>query len=840
MKANHQDSVYLFAYSVNQGKSGLLLAWSLDQDEWHAIGQEHTFLFSDFGTWGSQKRMFSPFLFRDKTGEFHCYWSPNTNIQQLAHASSTNLYDWSRQSYPFVMTAGNVLDLEVQEAPDGCQVSWISEQNGKREIFKAGSRDYKNFTGTISGSEADRLNCRMEVEINGIPQRGMAIKVPWKIVEDLIQQEEWEQFHERERMESMSDDPVRFSRLSELNVSIIPHPDDAKPISDMLIGIFFEDISYAADGGLYAELIQNRDFEYNTGDRDFRDSSWNARKAWSVSGGASFSIEKLDPVHKNNPHYASVRTGSDGGTFENEGWDGIVVHSGELYDFSVFARLHERSKANVGVKLVNPDNEVIGKAEIKLSGSTWKKYQAEIPVKESSEHARLVLTPASEGMLDLDMVSLFPRNTFMGRKNGLRQDLARVIADLHPRFVRFPGGCVVHGDGLENLYKWENTIGPLEARVPQKNIWNYHQSAGLGYFEYFQFCEDIGAEPVPVVPAGVPCQNSHTGGHGQQCGIPMEDMDEYVQSVLNLIEWANGDKKSEWGRKRADAGHPEPFNLKYIGVGNEDLITDVFEERFTMIYQAIKEKYPEIIIIGTVGPFYRGTDYVEGWDIARKLNLEMVDEHYYQPPGWFINNQDFYDKYDREGTKVYLGEYASHVRGRRTNMETSLSEALYLTAIERNADVVSMTSYAPLLAKEGHTNWNPDLIYFNNSEVKPTVDYYVQQLFSLNSGTEYIPSLVELSDRDQSVRRRLGVSFVTDRESGDLIIKLVNLLPVDIESDINLSEFTMNGEGTCTVLRGEPRDEKARPEEMEINIDTLLQYRIPRYSMSVIRIKQKN
>ncbi|MCB0847521.1 MAG: alpha-L-arabinofuranosidase, partial [Bacteroidetes bacterium] len=422
---------------------------------------------------------------------------------------------------------------------------------------------------------------------------------------------------------------------------------------------------------------------------------------------------------------------------------------------------------------------------------------------------------------------------------GLRADLAEVIADLKPQFVRFPGGCVAHGDGLDNLYLWENTIGPLESRKPQGNIWRYHQSAGLGYFEYFQFCEDIGAEPVPVVPAGVPCQNSGTGGHGQQCGIPLDEMDEYVQSVLNLIEWANGDASTEWGKKRAEAGHPEPFNLRYLGVGNEDLITDVFEERFTMIYQAIQEKYQDIIVIGTVGPFYMGSDYETGWELARKLDIPMVDEHYYQPPGWFIHNQDYYDKYERNGTQVYLGEYASHLPNRRMNMETSLTEALYLTSVERNGDVVSMTSFAPLLAKENHINWNPDLIYFNNTEVKPTVDYYVQKLFGHNAGNRYIPSVLALSNSTTPVQRRVGISVVEDSKSGDLIFKLVNLLPVLVNTTLDLAPYALPETGKLTVLQGEPTDEKARPVESMIELSEKLTYELPPYSFSVIRINKK-
>lgn len=834
---NKQDSVYLFAYSVNEGKSGLTLAWSRDQKSWNAMGPEHCFLFSDFGTWGSQKRMFSPFLYQDNTGLWHCLWSLNNDVTQFAHAESKNLYEWKRQSYPDVMPEGNIHDLEVKETKGKWQVSWILDSETEQGIFINSTEDFKNYNVTIAASENDRLDIREEVEINGKMHRGMINLVPWELVAGLIKHEEWTKFHNEERAEIMADDPVRFKRLEPLTANITPKIKETKEISDMLIGIFFEDINYAADGGIYAELIQNRGFEYQLSEKKYRDPSWTAKKAWSVEGNATFEIDTVLPVHLNNLHYAAFEIIDQGATLTNEGWDGIPVQEEMKYDISIFARTNASVKGILRAQLVDENDIVIGETKFKVGSGNWKKYSSAITSKSTCVNAKLRIAPEFTGRIDLDIISLFPQNTFMERKNGLRQDLAQIIADMNPKFVRFPGGCVAHGDGIDNIYRWENTIGPIETRTPQRNIWGYHQSAGLGYYEYFQFCEDIEAEPLPVVAAGVPCQNSSTGGHGQQCGIPLDEMDAYIKSVLDLIEWANGDKKSEWGRKRAEAGHPEPFNLKYIGIGNEDLITDVFEERFTMIYNAVKDRYPEIVVIGTVGPFYMGTDYVEGWDLARKLDLAMVDEHYYQPPGWFINNQDFYDKYDRNGTKVYLGEYAAHVRGRRRNIETALSEALYLTAVERNADIVTMTSYAPLLAKEGYLDWNPDLIYFTNTEVKPSVGYYVQKLFGQHSGDQYIPSHVKLSNERDKVKRRFGVSIVKDDKNDELIIKLVNLLPVEVDAVIDMEDFSIEGEGKVTVLQGEPQDESAKPEEKTIKIENTLEYKLPKYSFSVIRLK---
>lgn len=834
--AQHPDSAYVFAYSVNQGKSGLTLAWSIDQKNWHPIGPEHCFLFSDFGSWGDQKRMFNPYLFQDKNNTWHCLWTLNQGLNEIAHASSNNLFEWSRQNYPLIGITKNIKDIEVSSFnPETYLITW--EENGT--IYDAKTSDFKTFTKAVETTSTERLMNRKNVIINGQKHRGQIVKTDWQTIEQLIKHEEWMQFHNQERLEKMADDKTRFSDLKDVQLSIKPHPEESKAISDKLIGVFFEDINYAADGGLYAELIQNRDFEYKMSDTKYRDTSWTATKVWSTQGNASIKIDSTSPIHPNNPHFIVLKTETPQDALVNEGWDGIAVTKGENYDFSVFVKNLNSENNKLIINVIDESKRVLGATEITINSKEWEKKSAVLKIKQSTEKASLHITTVKPGTVALDLVSLFPQKTFNNRKNGLRPDLAQTIADLKPKFVRFPGGCVAHGDGIHNIYKWENTIGPLESRVPQGNIWRYHQTAGLGYFEYFQFCEDINAEPLPVVAAGVPCQNSSTGGYGQQCGIPMEDMDAYVQSILNLIEWANGDANSTWGSKRAQTGHPKPFNLKYIGIGNEDLITDVFEDRFRMIYKAVKEAYPNIKVIGTVGPFYMGTDYEEGWKLAKNLNLDMVDEHYYQPPGWFINHQDFYDKYDRKGTKVYLGEYAAHTPRRRMNIESALSEAIYLTSIERNADVVEMTSFAPLLAKEHHTQWNPDLIYFNNTEVKPTVDYYVQQLFSVHSGDHFIPSTKVINSKNEDVTERIGISIVTDSASGDLIFKLVNLLPQAAHTKIDLSAYELKKEAQLIQLYGEPADENVHPINKIISLDSLGDFSLPPYSLSVIRIKSK-
>jgi alpha-L-arabinofuranosidase len=840
---NQPDSVYLFSYATtkNSNTNGLHFAWSTDLENWKPIGPEYRFLFCDYGRWGTEKRMITPYLFHSQDGMWHCIWSLNEHTGTFAHAASNDLIYWLPQSYPIVMNNNNCLEPEISYQPNTAQylVSWISNSGGKKQAFSVTTPDFKNYSQAKEQTLAEKQNRRKKVVISGSTENGTVHKVSWSLVENLIKTQQLAAWKNQLYAENTKTDPTRFSSLQTIDATITVDPSKSKKISDLLIGVFFEDINYAADGGLYAELVQNRDFEYSLSDKEGRDKSWDSKKAWQLKGGkATFNIDTLLPIHPNNPHYTVLQVDEAGAGLINEGFDGITVKAGEKYDFSVFAKNPDKNSKKLVVRLMGKNGQNYGETTISVASSGWKKYEGILTAKQSASDAQLEIIPQSAGRIALDMISLFPQKTFRGHKNGLRADLAQTIADIKPRFIRFPGGCVAHGDGLGNIYRWKNTIGPLEARKPQKNLWGYHQTTGLGYYEYFQFCDDIGAQPLPVIAAGVPCQNSATGGAGQQGGIPMCDMQNYVQDVLDLIEWANGDVKTKWGNIRAEAGHPKPFNLKYIGIGNEDLINDIFEERFTMIYNAVKEKYPEITVIGTVGPTFEGTDYVEGWKIATKMKVPMVDEHYYQSPGWFIHNQEFYDQYDRSKSKVYLGEYAAHLPGRPTNIETALAEALYLTAVERNGDVVSMASYAPLLAKEGRTQWNPDLIYFNNSEVKPTVDYFTQQLFGQNSGDIYLPTDVKLSDKNESVKKRIAVSVVRDSKTNDLIVKLVNLLPVSANTQVNLEGIgALNPNAIQTILTGTPEDKKARPVTSDLLVSNSFPYTMPAYSFSVIRIK---
>lgn len=844
--SNQPKSAYLFAYATdkNMGHNGLHFAWSIDGDNWQAIGPEFSYVRCDYGRWGSQKRMLNPYLYQSPDGAWHCVWTLNETDEAFGYVSSKDLIYWERQSYPLTEVGKNCISpvISYDKASQEYTITW---KNSNEATYNCTTRDFKKYSKGKATAKSNYKDDRSEVQINGKTEKGTIHQVSWALIDGLIKAQEASKYRSALWSETTATDPVRFASLEPVNAEIKLNTAESKQISDLLIGVFFEDINYAADGGLYAELVQNRGFEYALSDKEGRDKNWNNYTAWSSNNQqATFSIDSVSPIHPNNKHYAVLNISKAGAGLVNEGFDGIAVKAGEKYNFSVFARILDAKAAKITVRLIDKEGKTYGETSTKAITKDWKKYEAVLTAKESIQDARLEIIPQTEGIVALDMISLFPQNTFRNRKNGLRADLAQVIADIKPRFVRFPGGCVAHGDGIGNIYHWKNTIGALEARKPQRNLWGYNQSAGLGYFEYFQFCEDIDAEPIPIVAAGVPCQNSAHHGcplGGQQGGIPLSDMGQYIQDILDLVEWSNGDAKTtKWGKLRAEAGHPKPFNLKYIGVGNEDLITDVFEERFTMIYNALKEKHPEIKVIGTAGPFCEGTDYVESWEIARKLQVPVMDEHYYQTPGWFIYNQDFYDKYDRSGSKVYLGEYAAHLPGRPNNLETALAEALYLTALERNGDIVSMTSYAPLLAKEGHTQWNPDLIYFNNTEIKPTVGYHVQKLYGQNSGDEYLPNIISLSNDQDAVRKRIGVSCVKNNQTNELIVKLVNLLPVAVNTSLSLKDFTFaNTQATKTLLTSKPDDKQAKPVESIIQIAETLTEQLPAYSFTVIRMKIK-
>jgi alpha-N-arabinofuranosidase len=489
---------------------------------------------------------------------------------------------------------------------------------------------------------------------------------------------------------------------------------------------------------------------------------------------------------------------------------------------------------------------VLGETALEVAGRDWQRLAATLTPTNSDASAHLVVLTLTKGGVALDEISLFPRKTFKNRPNGLRADLAQAIAGLQPKFMRFPGGCLVHGYGLGNLYRWKDSLGPIEQRRGQPNLWGYHQSLGLGYYEYFQFCEDIGAKPLPVVPAGVCCQNAdHQGGTGQR-GLPLEAMPAHIQEVLDLIEWANGPASSTWGAKRAAAGHPEPFRLQYLGVGNEEHITPVFEERFRMIRDAVKARHPEITVIGTVGPAPDGPDFEAGWKIADALKLEMVDEHYYQRPDWFWNHLKRYDAYDRARSHVYLGEYAAHDAGRANTLRSALAEAACLTSLERNGDVVRLASYAPLLAKQGRTQWRPDMIYFSNTNLLLSANYYVQQMFGQNLGDVCLPATLA-ADAAGHQPDRLAVSCVRVSQTGELILKVVNGSSNAVPAQVNFAGGAgLKPAATRTVLTGEPgavntfeQPRNLVPVTSDFAAGNAFGYELPPHSLTVFRLKSR-
>ena len=641
---------------------------------------------------------------------------------------------------------------------------------------------------------------------------------------------------------------------------VMKAPAGGKAISDELIGIFFEDISSSADGGLYAELVQNGSFEYSPAERD----GWGAGTAWKqVRPGHSLGtleVRKCKGIHKNNPTYMRLHTervkeyydykGWKGFGIQNDGFEGISVKAGEKYNLSLFMRNVSGEGKSVRVALVEPqgwgkDPKLLSDTYIKVEGNDWQKFEAVLAPDSTCQKAALQILVLNLGDLDVDMVSLIPQDTYKG--HGLRKDLAQALADLNPKFMRFPGGCVVHGggDGFWNTYRWKTTIGPKEQRKSLKNTWGYHQSMGLGYFEYFQFCEDLGMEPVPILPAGVSCQGTN-GGWGMwptqaQDVAPMSEMDEWVAEAIDLIEWANGDPATnKWAKMRADAGHPKPFNLKYLGIGNEEKISPEFCERFKYIYERVTKAHPEIIIVGTAGPGSHkdNPDYEAGWKLADELGMPIIDEHYYEPNTYFLKSRQ-YDAYPRDRkTKVYLGEYAAKDK----KLIDALAEGLYLLHVERNGDVVSMTSYAPLFARKNATNWNPDLIYFDNERPFLTCSYYVQQMFGQSSGQYYYGDCVSFEGDAPGIEQpqedvHYGQSVILNVKTRKLFVKICNASGEPKTANVNLSRFGLKKMATKTSLSGNANDENnydaqpIAPKKEQIKAAKKMKVELAPYSM---------
>lgn len=562
-------------------------------------------------------------------------------------------------------------------------------------------------------------------------------------------------------------------------------------IPSTLFGIFFEDINFAADGGIYPERVKNRSFE-------FAEPLMGWKKLAEEGARGSCEVRAEDPLNANSPHYLRLKAETDGFGLLNEGFRGIGVKQGETYTFSTYARSglpgEARPKA-LKISVVDANGKELGRARLSGFGKTWKRLSVPLRANATEAKARLKLTTEGRGTLDLDHVSLFPVNTYGKRPNGLRPDLVQLLKDLKPGFIRFPGGCIVEGRNLAERYQWKTTIGDPAARRQMINRWNlefrtrnparapedYFQSFGLGFYEYFQLCEDTGAEPLPILNCGMACQ-FNTGEL-----VPLAELDPYIQDALDLIEFANGPTTSTWGGKRAELGHPAPFNLKMLGIGNEQWGPQ-YVERYAAFAKAIKAKHPEIKLISSAGPSPQGERFDFLWKALSELQADFVDEHYYQPPKWFLENVHRYDHYPRTGPKVFAGEYAAHVPAkgrpdRPNNWEAALAEAAFMTGLERNADVVLMASYAPLFAHVEAWQWSPNLIWFDNLRSFGTPSYYVQQLFSANRGTQLLPAKIEGGSGEP---KDLFVSASLDTKSSEVILKVVNTAATPRAIRINL------------------------------------------------------
>jgi alpha-L-arabinofuranosidase len=601
------------------------------------------------------------------------------------------------------------------------------------------------------------------------------------------------------------------------------------PVSSTMYGLFFEDINYAADGGLYAELVKNRSFDFP-----------NPFTGWDISGKVYL---KNDGPFDKNPNYVRLAPSGHRDKYtmiENHGFFGIGVKGGDEYRFSVWARVPDGGTAKLWIDLVDnatmSDDQKLGNTSVEVSGKEWKKYTAIIKPKRTFAKAHLRVWGDSKVTTDVEHVSLFPVKTYKGRENGLREDLAKALEDVHPGVFRFPGGCIVEGTDLATRYQWKNTVGPVENRPLNENRWHYtftsryypdyFQTYGLGFFEFFQLCEDIGAEPLPVLSVGLACQFQN----GEDAHAKMNELQPYIDDCLDLIEFANGPVDSKWGKLRAEMGHPEPFNMKYIGIGNEQWDTPYFE-RLKPFVAAVRAKYPAIKIVGTSGPDSEGKMFEKGWVAMKDQKADLVDEHFYRNEQWFLGTPEAkkqygncgalrYDSYDRKGPKVFAGEYACHGKGKKWNhYETSLYEAAFMTGIERNADIVEMATYAPLFAHVEGWQWRPDMIWYDNLRMFKSVSYHVQQMYAMNKGTNVL-SLLTKDPADTKGKKMVPVagqegmdglfaSSVFDKNTGEVIIKVINTSKQ--AQSITLNLLDMKGERTAETLtlqnRGSMDDE---------------------------------
>lgn len=622
-------------------------------------------------------------------------------------------------------------------------------------------------------------------------------------------------------------------------------------VQPTMYGIFFEDINYAADGGLYGELVKNRSFEFP-----------DALMGWKAFG--KFEVKNDGPFER-CPHYVVLGYSGHNDTatgLQNEGYFGIGIEKAEDYRFSVWAKAIS-GDATIEVSLVDEntmeEHQEFATAELKVSGNEWKKYELVLKPTKTVQKANLRLLLKGKNSVALEHVSLFPKHTFKDRDNGMRRDLAQALYDLHPGVFRFPGGCIVEGSSLEQRYQWKNSIGPVENRPLNGNRWlstfnyrlfpDYYQSYGLGFYEYFLLSEDIGAEPLPVLNVGMACQ--YQNWNNPKAHVPVDSLQPYIQDCLDLIEFANGDVNTTWGKKRAEMGHPAPFNLKFLAVGNEQW-DNLYYERLRPFVKAIKAKDPNIKLIGTSGPDSEGEMFDKGWKAMKELKADLVDEHFYRDEHWFLSHGLRYEGYDRKGPKVFAGEYACHGKGKKWNhFETSLYEAAFMTDLERNADVVDMATYAPLFAHVDGWQWRPDMIWYDNTRMFKTVSYYVQQMYACNKGTNVLPLTMNgKAVAGQEGQDGLFASAVVDKQKGEVIVNIVNTSDKTQEVTLNLNGLKGSRSASLTTLQCDNMDaentldnpNKIRPVETTATCEskknaTVLSDKLPAKSFRMYKIK---
>ncbi|MBQ0061207.1 MAG: carbohydrate binding domain-containing protein [Bacteroidales bacterium] len=607
---------------------------------------------------------------------------------------------------------------------------------------------------------------------------------------------------------------ANLSASAQTNEFVIQTQELGAPIQNTMYGIFFEDINYAADGGLYAELVKNRSFEFPQ-----------SLLGWKSFGNVE--VRTDNPAYDKNPHYVRLSTASHPEKWtglDNEGFFGMGVEKDKEYRFTVTARVPDGKPARIRVELVNTGDsrehhflrDYNDRQYITIDSKDWKKYTLILKPNQTCEKAQLRIFLRETGTVDMDHVSLFPTDTWKGHENGLRKDLAQALADLKPGIFRFPGGCIVEGTELPDRYNWKNTVGPVENRPLNLNRWqytfdyrfypDYYQSYGLGFYEFFQLAEEIGSEPLPILSCGLVCQFQNKDQKAHQ---PAAELQEFIQDAMDLIEFANGDVNTQWGKLRADMGHPAPFNLKYLGIGNEQWGPE-YPEHLKPFLDVIRKAHPEIKIVGSSGPDSEGEQFDYLWPQMRELKADLVDEHFYRPADWFLAQGNRYDNYDRKGPKVFAGEYACHIKGKKYNhFYPALLESAFMTNLERNADIVHMATYAPLFAHVEGWQWRPDAIWFDNLRSVKTCSYYVQQLYSLYKGSNVLSLTMNkkpvAGNADQN---GLFASAVYDKDSNAYIVKVANTSnkPQDINMTFNMKKKETLSSGKVIKLQSKNPD----------------------------------